>query len=141
MKNDKILTIEYVSGFFDADGSISLIRVHSNEQKSVQVTFCNNERAILERIREFLKDSFDVKGAISTKRAKVSTHRSNYELKYTRNHGVTLIRELVSLHPKKAFRIRVVLKYYALTTRRNGKYSQREIVRKEAFDRLFYWEK
>ena len=34
----------YIAGFFDADGSISLLSIHKNEYKSVQVSFCNNER-------------------------------------------------------------------------------------------------
>ena len=38
------MDFSYIAGFFDADGSISLLSIHKNEYKSVQVSFCNNER-------------------------------------------------------------------------------------------------
>lgn len=130
----------YISGFFDADGSISLLSIHKNEHKSIQASFCNNELSILEAIRDYLQDKVQIKGVISRKKARKKSHSDNYELKYTRDSALTLLKHLTSHHPKKRHRIIVALKYYKKVTNRNGKYNSRSLARKEAFNRLFYWE-
>ncbi|MCB0598607.1 MAG: LAGLIDADG family homing endonuclease [Lewinellaceae bacterium] len=129
----------YISGFFDADGSISLLNIHNNEHKAVQVSFCNNELSILESIRDFLYREINIKGWISRKKAREAYHSDNYELKYTRHSALNLIKRLESHHPKKRHRIAVALEYYNKVTNRNGKYDERGLSRKKAFNRLFYW--
>ena len=48
---------EYISGFFDADGSISAISTHKNRNRTIQLSFHNTEKSILEDIQRFiLKD-------------------------------------------------------------------------------------
>ena len=129
----------YISGFFDADGSISLLSIHRNEYKSIQVSFCNNELTILEAIQDFLFKKIKIKGGISKKKARKKNHSDNYELKYTRDSALKLIKYLNSHHPKKRYRIAVALRYYKKVTNRNGKYKAQDLVKKEAFNRLFYW--
>lgn len=133
------MNFTYISGFFDADGSISLLSIHKNEHKSIQVSFCNNELSILEAIQSFLHNEIQIKGAISRKKARKKTHADNYELKYTRNAALKLLENIQSNHPKKRHRIAVALQYYKGVTRRNGKYNERGLSKKEAFSRLFYW--
>lgn len=58
------MDFNYISGFFDADGSISLLSIHKNEYKSIQVSLCNNELSILESIRDFLYKAILIKGSI-----------------------------------------------------------------------------
>lgn len=129
----------YISGFFDADGSISLLSIHKNENKTLQLSFSNNEREILERIQNFLENEMGLKGSISKKRARKDGHSDNFELKYTRNAALELADKLECYHPKKKFRMMVALKYYKKVTCRNGKYSPKAHSRKTAFSRLFYW--
>ena len=133
------MNLSYISGFFDADGSISLLSIHRNEHKSIQVSFCNNQLELLEEIEGFLETSLQIKGSISKKKARKPGHSDNFELKYTRNAALMLIEHLDSHHPKKKYRIDVALHYYQEVTVRNGKYSEADLVRKEAFNRLFYW--
>jgi hypothetical protein len=133
------LSVEYISGFFDADGSISLIRIHPNEQKSIQVSLCNNERLVLMRMKEYLFKNYKIKGSVSKKKPRKHGHSANYELKYTRNSALKLIALLNSLHPKKKYRIDIATKYYQVVTIRNGKYNETQLMRKAAFERLFYW--
>jgi hypothetical protein len=135
------MNLTYISGFFDADGSISLINIHKNENKSVQVSICNNELSILKRIQQYLLEKHQIRGSISRKKAQKKTHSDNFELKFTRNSALTLIKLLQSQHPKKQHRIQVALKYYKQVTKRNGKYSEKDLSKKEAFNRLFMWVK
>lgn len=133
------MSLEYISGFFDADGSISLIRIHSNEHKSIQISISNNEKTILEEIQAFLWGRLKIKGAVSTKKARRPNHSSNFELKYTRNNALKLIEHLSCHHPKKVHRIETALKFYKSVTKRNGKYNEKDLARKLAFEKLFYW--
>ena len=62
----------YISGFFDADGSISLVKKNQNNNtnKSIQISFHNTQLSILEEIKNFIDMDLNIKGFISTKKAK-----------------------------------------------------------------------
>ena len=60
----------YISGFFDADGSIQLNKIHPNQLPSPVITFHNNERVILEKINKFIYKQLEIKGTIVTKKKK-----------------------------------------------------------------------
>jgi len=113
----------YVSGFFDADGSISLIKKYGNEKanKTIQISFHNTELTILEEIRDFILRDVGIRGSISTKRPQKETHSISYELKYTQYKGYLVSRKINSHHPKKKHRIETYVKIQKLTPR-NGKY-------------------
>lgn len=61
---------KYISGFFDADGSITLTRNTKNSNKTIQVSFHNNELDILEKIKTFIFENLNVNGSISRKKLK-----------------------------------------------------------------------
>lgn len=132
------MNLQYISGFFDADGSISLIRKHSNENKSLQISFHNTQRIILEQIYNFLLTNHNLKGYISKKSAKQENHSDSYDLVYTFKSAIKLANLINSYHPVKSHRINTVLKYYNSVTSRNGKYSEKQFSRKLAFERLFF---
>ncbi len=71
----------YISGFFDADGSIQLNRIHRNQLPSPVMTFHNNERVILELIKAFIYDELNVNGTIVTK--KKEGYADQFELRYS----------------------------------------------------------
>lgn len=131
------MTIEYISGFFDADGSISLMANGRGKNKTIQISFHNNELDILKDIQLYF-DKLDLKGFISIKPAKKETHSDSYELKYVYNKALEVAKLLKSSHPKKLHRINTCLKYYKKVTPRNGKYSNELLRKKQAFDRLFF---
>lgn len=133
------MNIEYVTGFFDADGSITLCKKSkSDKYKSIKIDFTNTEKDVLLNIQNFILKKYDIKGHITTKKVIKENHNLGYTLAYAYDHAYNLCKILHSIHPKKLHRISTILKYYKLVTKRNGKYSIEESTRKLAFERLFF---
>ena len=127
---------EYISGFFDADGSISISKPTNNKNKTIQISFHNNERDILESIQSFILIDLNVKGHISLKRARHENHKDSYDLKYVYLNGLKVANKLLSIHPRKKRKIEL----YNLIqekTKRNGKYSEQEIRERRTLEEQF----
>lgn len=93
---------DYISGFFDADGSVTFSRLGNSKNKTIQISFTNVELSVLEKMREFIEIELDIKGFISTKAPRKSTHKVSYQLNYNYfNKCIKLIDHIKSLHPKK----------------------------------------
>lgn len=120
----------YIAGFFDADGSISVIKVNKNKNKTLQVSFHNNEVYILDQIRYFILKELKIMGTISLKPAKKETHSDSYELKYSYQNALRVANKLNILHKKKKYRIDIYNQIQE-KTKRNGKYSEKELKERE----------
>ena len=127
----------YISGFFDADGSISLIK-HSSENKTIQVSFHNTDLQLINSIRAYIERELGFRGSLATKNPRQETHSISYDLKYSYKQALLIFEHLTSCHRKKTHRIATVLKYYAQLTPRNGKYTIEMLNRRKAFERLFF---
>lgn len=128
----------YISGFFDADGSITYVKRHaSDKNKSLQLSFHNNEIEIIEEMRKFIKDELGFKGTVSTKKPQKSSHSLQYELKYMYRQALEVIKNIESLHPKKRHRISISFKIQE-STNRNGKYTDSERLKREQLVHYFF---
>lgn len=128
---------EYISGFFDADGCISLTSTHRGKNKTIQLSFHNNEKDIIDSIQAFILDELGVKGHISLKKARQETHKDSYDLKYVYVNALKVANNLVSKHPKKKRKIEL----YNLIqekTKRNGKYTEQEIQERKILEEQFF---
>lgn len=126
----------YISGFFDADGSITFVKKCKNGMKTPQLSFSNNEKDILVEIQEFIQRELNVKGFICKK-----THNKfiNYELKYTHLPKVLSITQYInSLHPKKSFRINLIRTKLINIIPRNGKYNDELLSKYNDFEKQFF---
>ncbi len=123
----------YISGFFDADGSVTAVTVNKGKNKTIQISFHNTELSILEAIRDFILIEIDVKGFISIKKSKTPNGNISYDLKYVYVRGLKVANRMNLFHPKKVHRIKVYNKIQE-KTKRNGKYSIKE--RQERLDLL-----
>ncbi len=132
---DKPLTIEYITGFFDADGSVSLMRAAKNEHKSPTVAFHNNERVILEKIKAYFGFV-----SISKKKARKPTHKDSYDLKMAYNKAMLVLAQMrpYILHPKKKHRTDLILEEYLSVTDRQGNYSGEMLIAKYDFEERFF---
>ena len=50
-----MMNMNYISGFFDADGSITLSVMGKREFRTVKIDFTNTKKSILLEIQEYLK--------------------------------------------------------------------------------------
>jgi hypothetical protein len=128
---------EYISGFFDADGCITLTSNSSGKNKTIQMSFHNNELNILKEIKNFIYTELNVKGHISLKKAKKDNHNDSYDLKYVYQNALKVANMLNLKHPKKKRKIEI----YNLIqekTKRNGKYSEQEKLERTNLEILFF---
>ena len=135
-----VVTFEYISGFFDADGSITMVRhSKSSKLKQIKIDFTNVERHILLEIQACLLE-VGIKSHMAKKPARKQTHRESYSLTVNSNqHCISLCRLLTSRHPVKKHRITTILKYHDAVTVRNGKYTSKQLDRRLAYERLFFF--
>jgi len=134
------MTLDYISGFFDADGSITMSKNSKNDRfRSIKIDFTNTKLNILIDIQKFLLNNYNLKLSLSTKPSKQLNHSIGYTLSLNSNQKCLKLCELLnSIHPMKKHRINTVLKYHNIVTSKNGKYSLYEINRKLAYERLFF---
>lgn len=137
--SNKNISLQYISGFFDADGSITMSKsAIKSVFKTIKIDFTNTERTILESIQKYLA-SKEINSFISKKTPKKTTHSTSYTLTVNSNQMcLKLCKILQSIHPKKLHRINTIVKYHNKVTNRNGKYTDKEHARKLAYERLFF---
>lgn len=132
------MNYEYISGFFDADGSITLSKQKKNSPyRGIKIDFTNTYKEILCEIQQYLLN-FDIKTYLSIKPSKKITHSDSYTLSLQGSYAYKLCFLLNSMHPKKKHRINCIVKYWKIVTIKNGKYSLNQKNRKLAFERLFF---
>jgi len=126
----------YITGFFDGDGSITFVKAKSSQQRTPQLSFSNNVLTILEEIRDFIYDNLDVKGFISIKR---KGKFIGYELKYVYlKKSLLILPYIKSIHPKKQFRINLILTELKSITSRNGRYTEDQLNKRLDFENRFF---
>jgi len=134
------MNIDYISGFFDADGSITMSYSSKKDTfRTIKIDFTNNEKDILISIQKFLLENYSIKAYITSKEIKKANHNKAYALSVSSNQMCyELCKILKSIHPKKLHRINTILKYHNIVTKRNGKYNYKQTMRKLAYERLFF---
>lgn len=135
-----MIDIDYISGFFDADGSITLGKNQKSAIfKTIKIDFTNVELSILQEIQNYLTEQ-GITSSLSVKPARKKSHCISYALSInSTNNCLRLCKMLKSKHPKKRHRINTVLKYHKKVTLRNGKYNERQKQRRLAYERLFFF--
>ncbi len=129
---------EYVTGFFDADGSISLVKKNKNRERSPQISFHNNELNILLDIQNFILLELNIKGFISKKKKIKEHHGQQYDLKYEGFPKCILLgNNLSSIHYKKIKRISLMSLIHAVTPR-NGKYDEQTLKTRLELESQFF---
>lgn len=128
----------YISGFFDADGYITMVSPNKGKNRTVYVGFTNIELNILEEIKNFIQIELDVKGSISKKSARKESHSVSYDLKYMYNNALKVIECIESRHPKKKHRKNIIVEQYLKLTPRNGKYTEEIKEKREKMIESFF---
>lgn len=137
------MNLQYVSGFFDADGYITLTKISSKREiaKTAVIGFTNTHLPILLEIQSFLSEH-GLKGTINKKAGAKENHATGYDLRYQRNYALKLAEFLLplSIHPKKNHRLSTLLFHYKNVVPRNGKYSKEMLENLQQFEKQFFQE-
>lgn len=123
----------YISGFFDADGSVSYTYPRKGKNKTAQVSFHNTEMSILNKIKSFIDSEIGVKGSIVTKKPRSENHIISYDLKYKFRSAIEVLKRLDIRHPKKRQRKNLLLQIQKIKPR-NGKYKPIQIEKIEKLE-------
>lgn len=111
--------------------------MHKGENRTIQISFHNNELDILNQIEEFIRQDLGIKGHICKKKTYSPKHNTPYDLKYRYSSGLAVANKMASIHPKKAYRI-AIYNLIQQSTKRNGKYTEAELlIRDNLVDKFF----
>lgn len=129
---------DYISGFFDADGSITFLSSHKGKPKTIVLYFTNTERIILEKIESFIRKETNCKGFISTKKAYKNNHKISYSLQYPYlTKTLPILEKMKLLHPNRKRKSDLAF-YLKTITPRNGKYTKEQLKLRNKFEKEFF---
>jgi hypothetical protein len=132
-----IMNWEYISGFFDADGHITLSGKKEKE-RTTYIGFTNIDLILLESVRDFILEDINVKGVISKRTSKKENHSTCYNLIYRYDGALKVGEKINSRHYKKREKIQLDLSTYKSVTPRNGKYTEELKEKREKFINEFF---
>jgi len=129
---------DYITGFFDADGSVTLSVLSKGRNRSPVISFHNNEISILISIQLFIESELNIKGHISIKRKKQENHEDAYDLKFVDlPKCIAILKNIKTIHVKKKKRFEIIEKLKELTPR-NGKYTEDILTLRKALETEFF---
>ena len=132
------MTFEYIAGFFDADGYVSVLKQYAHYKvRNPIIGFTNVHRVILEKIAAHIESELGIKGTITKKAARKENHSDSYDLKYRYGPKVIAIINAIyphSTHPSKLARMELIRDKIPGLTHRQGKYSAEMLEQRQALE-------
>jgi hypothetical protein len=123
-------TAAYIAGLIDGEGTITLTRLHANENRRLVVSIANTELQLL----QFVIDQFGA-GKITRKKTTSDRHTPSYCYAVSSRQALSLLRQIVPhLRSYKRQRAELALNQYEALTPRNGKYSVVLLAERQAFE-------
>lgn len=129
----EILTIAYAAGLVDGEGTITLIKGNSKFRSPV-VSMSSTTYELV----DFMKSTFG--GHISHHKTYKPHHKPSYSWKIGYNRAIWFLELVLPFlkEPEKKRRALLIISSYKNTTIRNGKYSQKMLTSKLAFESEFF---
>ena len=132
-RRGKQLSLEsaaYIGGLIDGEGTITLTRLHANENRRLVVSIASTERPLL----EFVIEQFGA-GKITRKKTTSERHSLSFCYAVSSRQALFLLEQVVRfLRSYKRQRAELALQQYELLTPRNGKYSTDQLARRRQFE-------
>lgn len=125
----------YLAGLIDGEGTISLSKRHSKERfKAPAISMSSTTYELV----QYLKDNYG--GHISKHKVYQEHHKQSWVWATYYTNAVDLCNKLSNLlrEPSKKYRANFISQYYPLVTKRNGKYTDKEIETKLFFEDCFF---
>jgi len=120
----------YIAGLIDGEGTVTLTRLHVNENRRIVVSIANTELQIL----RFVLDHVGA-GKITRKKTMSGRHTPSFCYAITSLQALALLRQIAPhLQSYKRHRAELAIRRYELLTPRNGKYSREQLVARQEFE-------
>jgi len=123
----------YIAGLIDGEGTITLTRMHPNENRRLVVSIANTELQIL----QFVIDQVCA-GKITKKRTTSDRHTPSFCYAITSQQALALLSQVTPfLLSYKRRRAELALAQYKALTPRNGKYTPELMIERQEFEQSF----
>jgi hypothetical protein len=123
----------YIAGLVDGEGTITLSRLHANENRRLVVSVANTEIRLLEFVRDNVKG-----GQITKKRTESDRHTPSFCYSVSSRQALELLRQIAPfLKSYKRKRAELAMELYISLTPRNGKYTSIQLARRKQFEQAF----
>jgi hypothetical protein len=120
----------YIAGLIDGEGTITMTRLHANENRRLVVSIANTELALL----EFVLGQVGA-GKIARKRTTSALHKPCYCYAITSRQALALLMQICGyLRSHKRRRAELALRHYVGLTPRNGKYTPSQRAERARFE-------
>jgi len=126
----------YLAGIIDGEGTITLTKLHSNENRRPIISIASTDIELLEYIKSITSGSINKKRNYSP-----SKHKNSYTFIIKRKGVVlsTLMEIIPYLRvPSKIKRAKFIIENYEKVTIRNGRYNESTLVLKQDFENDFF---
>lgn len=124
----------YVAGIIDGEGTITLTRLHRNENRRAVLSISSTEPMLLQYIHGLVGA-----GRITHKASARQHHSPAFTYVLTSRHALAVLARVAPyLRTYKAQRARMLLDEYLLVTPRNGRYTADQRSAREAFEARFF---
>jgi len=123
----------YIAGLIDGEGTITLSRLHANENRRLVISIANTEIQLL----EYVLCSAGV-GKITRKRKTSEAHTQSFCYSVTSQQALALLKQITPfLKSYKRGRALLALDRYQALTPRNGRYSRAQVAERQEFESTF----
>ena len=125
----------YIAGIIDGEGSIMLIKYHSNEFPSPCVSIASTTMELL----EWVKKTVGAGVIIHKKNYKPEIHKECYSYILKFDAAINLMKDIYPylIIKVKKKRAKLIIDKYKSVTPRNGRYSDEMLILKEQFYKEF----
>ena len=131
---------DYITGFFDADGSVTLSVLSKDTRRTSVISFHNNELNVLISIQLFIESELSTKGHICMKKKAKEHHNQQYDLKFVGlPKCIAILKNMNTIHMKKKKRFEIIEKLKDVTPR-NGKYTEEMLTVRKKLEEEFFRE-
>lgn len=132
----EIWEVAYLAGIIDGEGSITLTKIHKNENRRPCITIASTDIELLSYTQSLTG------GVISSKKNyNPDRHKDSFTLNIKKKETVISLLSKIEPYlrvPQKRKRALWIIENYDKVTMRNGKYNQDLIKRKLAFEDAFF---
>jgi hypothetical protein len=123
----------YIAGIIDGEGTVTLPRLHANENRRLVVSIANMEIALL----RFVHGEIGA-GKVTRKRTTSNRHTPSFCYSVTSRQALELLRQVSPfLQSYKRQRAELAPAGYEAMTPRNGKYTAAQLAARKRFEEIF----